>query len=90
MTDEKQVNFLGRYECPFSAYFINMNLLKAFAHSHKFTTYVSGTGRKKHFDARFKAKKCKNSNIGHFTVPKIFSLMKAYNCNKNTTFHKAK
>ena len=53
--------------------------LQRFPYSYKFTTYASG-GKRKCFDARFNFKKCKNSNIGHFTVTQIISLMKARNC----------
>ena len=60
--------------------------LQRFAHSYQFTTYALGRKRK-FFDARFNFKKCKNSDIGHFTATQVFSLMKACNCSKNKTFH---
>ena len=53
--------------------------LQRFTYSYKFTTYAS-RGKRKFFDARFNFKKCKNSNIGHFRVTQIISLMKARNC----------
>ena len=80
------VNFLRRYDCFFSAYLINMNLQR-FAHSNKFS--ASG-GKRTIFNARFNSKKCKSSKIGHFTLTQVFSLMKASNCSKNTTFNEAK
>ena len=83
-----QVNFLRRYDCFFSTYFVNRNLQR-FAHSNKFSTYASG-GKINFFNARFNFKKCNNHNIGHFTVTQVFSLMKACNCNKNTTINEAK
>ena len=63
--------------------------LQRFTYSYKFNTYASG-GKRKCFDARFNFKKCKNSNIGHFTLIQIISLMKARNCSKNKTFDEAK
>ena len=82
------VNFLRRYDCFFGAYLINMNLQR-FAHSNKFSTYASG-GKRKFFNANFNSKKCKSSKIGHFALTQVFSLMKACNCSKNTTFNEAK
>ena len=72
----------------FSAYFINMNLQPS-AHSYQFTN-LCFSRKEKLFDARLDFKNCKNSCIGHFTVSQIFSLMKACNCRKSTTFDEAK